>query len=127
VLNCFKDRQLLRNTIDEIWRRLKKQVEERIAFYSDGVAPTKNEVAMKSAMDSLLADINIEDPTAGATSDVEMADGITSTATEQVRRKEKKDKKEKGGKKDKKEKKRKPEEDVAVEPEKKKKKKSKHE
>jgi len=28
---------------------LKKQVEERIAFYSDGVAPTKNEVAMVSA------------------------------------------------------------------------------
>jgi nucleolar protein 56 len=25
---------------------LKKQVEERIAFYADGVAPTKNEVAM---------------------------------------------------------------------------------
>lgn len=69
-------------------------------------------------MDSLLADINIEDPTAGATSDVEMADGITSTATEQVRREKKKDKKEK------KEKKRK-HKGVAEEPEKKKKKKSK--
>lgn len=69
-------------------------------------------------MDSLLADINIEDPTAGATSDVEMADGITSTATEQVRREKKKEKK------DKKDKKRKNEE-VSEEPEKKKKKKSK--
>ncbi|KAE9963711.1 snoRNP complex protein nop56 [Venturia inaequalis] len=101
---------------------LKKQVEERISFYSDGVAPTKNEVAMKSAMDSLLADINIEDPTAGATSDVEMADGITSTAVEQKSREKKKDKKEK---KEKKDKKRKSMDAVAEEPEKKKKKKSK--
>jgi nucleolar protein 56 len=81
-------------------------------------------------MDSLLADINIEDPTAVAPSDVEMADGITSTATEQVvrekKKKEKKEKKEKRETKDKKEKKRKLE-DIQVEPEKKKKKKSKHE
>jgi len=122
---------------------LKKQVEERIQFYSDGVAPTKNEVAMKNAMDLVLADINIDDPTAIAPEDVVMADGVTSTATEQAIRLKKKEKKDKKDKKDKKEekkskkhaeadvseevskkKKRKPEED-AVEPEKKKKKKSK--
>lgn len=73
-------------------------------------------------MDSLLADINIEDPTAGATSDVEMADGVTSTAVEQKSREKKKDKKEK---KEKKDKKRKSMDAVAEEPEKKKKKKSK--
>lgn len=72
-------------------------------------------------MDSLLADINIEDSTAGATNDVEMADGITGTVTELPRREKNKDKKEK---KEKKEKKRK-HEDAAEEPEKKKKKKSK--
>lgn len=80
---------------------LKRQVEERIEFYATGTAPTKNEAAMKAAMDSVLADINIDDPTAGATEDVEMADGATTKATEQAVRhkKEKRDKKEKKSKK----------------------------
>ena len=40
---------------------LKKQVEERLEFYASGVPPTKNAVAMKEAMDSVLADINVDD------------------------------------------------------------------
>ncbi|KAI9773402.1 MAG: snoRNP complex protein nop56 [Geoglossum simile] len=50
---------------------LKKQVEERLEFYASGTAPTKNEVAMKTAMDSVLADISIDDP---VDSDDEVAD-----------------------------------------------------
>jgi nucleolar protein 56 len=55
---------------------------------------------MQAAMNSVLADIGVEDPTATATEDVEMADGVTAAATEQAIRKEKKEKKDK--KKDKK-------------------------
>ncbi|KAF2738284.1 Nop domain-containing protein [Polyplosphaeria fusca] len=73
---------------------MKRQVEERIEFYSSGATPAKNADVMQAAMDSVLADINVEDPTAAATEDVEMADGITAKATEQAIRK-KKDKKEK--------------------------------
>ncbi|KAI9788328.1 MAG: snoRNP complex protein nop56 [Candelina submexicana] len=89
---------------------LRAQVEERLEFYTSGTAPTKNEDAMKSAMDSVLADINVSDPTAGADSDTEMAD-IAPRAV-QKQEKQKKDKKEKKSKKskvenlDKKEKKR---------------------
>jgi nucleolar protein 56 len=50
---------------------------------------------MQAAMNSVLADIGVEDPTATATEDVEMADGVTAAATEQAIRKERKDKKEK--------------------------------
>jgi nucleolar protein 56 len=71
-------------------------------------------------MDSLLADIDIDDPTADPPEDVVMADGVTAAAVEQKVRKEKKDKKDK---KEKKEKKRKHDEDTAVDGEKKKKKK----
>ncbi|KAI5307976.1 snoRNP complex protein nop56 [Ascosphaera atra] len=39
---------------------LKKQVEERLDFYATGNPPMKNEVAMKNAMDSILADINVD-------------------------------------------------------------------
>ncbi|KAF2500024.1 Nop-domain-containing protein [Lophium mytilinum] len=75
---------------------LRKQVEERIDFYATGTAPTKNETAMRAAMDAVLGDIQIEDPTAGGAEDVEMADGVTSQAVEQkLRKKEKKDKKSK--------------------------------
>ncbi|KAH0297256.1 Nop-domain-containing protein, partial [Aureobasidium melanogenum] len=83
---------------------LKAQVEERLNFYATGEAPTKNEQAMQAAMNAVLGDINVEDPTAGAAEDVEMADGVTAAATEQAVRKEK-SKEEK--KKEKKEKKRK--------------------
>ena len=72
-------------------------------------------------MDSLLADIEIADPTADAPEDVVMADGVTAAGVEQKVRKEKKDKKDK---KEKKEKKRK-HEDETPSSEKKKKKKSK--
>lgn len=55
-------------------------------------------------MDSVLQDINIADPTAGAASDEEMADGVTAQATQQKQRheKNKNDKKEKKEKKSKK-------------------------
>lgn len=70
-------------------------------------------------MDSLLADMDIDDPTADAPEDVVDAPGVTGAAVEQKVRKEKKDKKEK---KEKKEKKRK-HDDAEVDGEKKKKKK----
>lgn len=56
---------------------------------------------MQAAMNSVMTDIGIEDPTATAAEDVEMADGITAAATEQAVRKEKKQKKEKKDKKEK--------------------------
>jgi nucleolar protein 56 len=84
---------------------LRNQVEERLEFYASGAPPTKNQEAMKKAMDRVLADLDIdgEDPTAAGAEDVEMADGVTAAATEQVirtkkskeeRKKEKKAKKE---------------------------------
>ncbi|KAL9120479.1 MAG: hypothetical protein Q9187_002965 [Circinaria calcarea] len=39
---------------------LKKQVEERLEFYASGATPTKNELAMKGAMDSVLADLDVD-------------------------------------------------------------------
>jgi nucleolar protein 56 len=72
---------------------LKRQVDERIEFYASGAPPAKNAAVMQAAMNSVLADIGVEDPTATATEDVEMADGVTAAATEQAMRKEKKDKK----------------------------------
>ncbi|CAL5870202.1 uncharacterized protein PFLUO_LOCUS4437 [Penicillium psychrofluorescens] len=75
---------------------LKKQVEERLEFYVSGAAPTKNETAMKSAMDAVLADINVEVDG----SDAEMEDVAEP-------KKEKKDKKEKKEEKSEKKKKRK--------------------
>jgi len=80
---------------------LKRQVDERIEFYASGAPPTKNAAVMQAAMNSVMTDIGIEDPTAGASEDVEMADGITAAATEQAVRKEKKDKKDKKSKKSK--------------------------
>ncbi|MCJ1301732.1 snoRNP complex protein nop56 [Hypocenomyce scalaris] len=79
---------------------LKKQVEERLEFYASGAPPTKNEMAMRNAMDSILADIDVEDPTAGGDSDAEMAD-IAPRAV-QKQEKKSKDKNEKKDKKDKK-------------------------
>ncbi|KAF2259991.1 Nop domain-containing protein [Lojkania enalia] len=79
---------------------LKRQVEERIDFYTTGATPTKNSAVMQSALDSVLADIQIDDPTATSAEDVEMADGITAKATEQAVRK-KKDKEKKKDKKSK--------------------------
>ncbi|KAF2200978.1 pre-rRNA processing nucleolar protein-like protein Sik1 [Delitschia confertaspora ATCC 74209] len=69
---------------------LRAQVEERIEFYSTGVAPSKN----ADVMNRVLADINVDDPTDHAAEDAVKADGITAAATEQAVR-EKKSKKEK--------------------------------
>lgn len=80
---------------------LKRQVDERIEFYASGAPPAKNSAVMQAAMNSVMTDIGIEDPTATAAEDVEMADGITAAATEQAVRKEKKQKKEKKDKKEK--------------------------
>jgi nucleolar protein 56 len=55
----------------------------------------KNSAVMQAAMNSVMADIGVEDPTATAAEDVEMADGVTAGATEQAIRKEKKEKKSK--------------------------------
>ncbi|TIA29365.1 Nop-domain-containing protein [Aureobasidium pullulans] len=108
---------------------LKAQVEERLNFYATGEAPTKNEQAMQAAMNAVLGDINVEDPTAGAAEDVEMADGVTAQATEQAVRKEKSKDEKKKEKKEKKDKKRKSmggdsDDDEADKKEKKKKRKS---
>ncbi|MCJ1481898.1 snoRNP complex protein nop56 [Schaereria dolodes] len=80
---------------------LRQQVEERLEFYSSGASPTKNELAMKNAMDLVLADIDIADPTAGAESDAEMADIAPRAIQKQEKqKKDKKDKKEKKSKKE---------------------------
>ncbi|KAF2121863.1 nucleolar protein 5A [Lophiotrema nucula] len=85
---------------------LKRQVEERIEFYSTGATPAKNAAVMQAAVEEVMLDNqDASDPTAAAAEDVEMADGITAKATEQVVRKkakeEKKAKKEKKNKGDK--------------------------
>ncbi|KAJ5390123.1 Nucleolar protein 56 [Penicillium cataractarum] len=79
---------------------LKQQVEERLEFYSTGAAPTKNEVAMKSAMDAVLAgiDVDVDD------SDAEMEDADVKEKKEKKDKKEKKEKKDKSEKSDKKKK-----------------------
>lgn len=102
---------------------LKRQVEERIEFYASGAPPAKNSAVMQAAMNSVLADIGVEDPSAAAAEDAEPADGITATATEQAVRKEKKEKKQK---KEKKEKKAKHIDEQATEKQSKKDKKRKH-
>ncbi|KAI4244890.1 MAG: hypothetical protein L6R40_002796 [Gallowayella cf. fulva] len=75
---------------------LKKQVEERLAFYDSGATPTKNEMAMRNAMDNVLADLNVDDPTAQIHNDIEMADAAPRAVQKQE--KQKKDKKDKKSK-----------------------------
>lgn len=112
---------------------LKAQVEERLEFYSSGVAPTKNADAMKAAMDSVLGDIAVDD----GDSDEEMAEalplgaapeteGVDAKAAKKMAKAAKKAAKE--GKEGKKEKKRKQSDAGVVEDasEKKKDKKKKH-
>ncbi|KAF7912186.1 uncharacterized protein EAF01_001207 [Botrytis porri] len=108
---------------------LRAQVEERLDFYATGTAPTKNQDAMKKAMDAVLGDINVEDPTA---EDTEMADIAPTSVSKQEKKskdkKEKKEKKDKSEKSEKKDKKRRHSEaNGEEEGEKKKKKKSKAE
>ncbi|KAL7276470.1 Nucleolar protein 56 [Rhizina undulata] len=118
---------------------LRKQVEERLEFYANGAAPTKNQDAMKSAMDAVLADIAVEADGDDDEEDKDMEDIVPKKSkkekkeekaakSEKKEKKEKKDKKEKKEKKTEKEvsKKRRREDDVAEdEGEKKKKKKEK--
>ncbi|KAL8828774.1 MAG: hypothetical protein Q9170_006455 [Blastenia crenularia] len=92
---------------------LKRQVEERLAFYDSGVAPTKNEVAMRKAVDNVLADFDVEDPTAQMNGDTEMADVAPRAIQKQEKqKKDKKDKKDRKDKKDKKEKRERGEEEA---------------
>ncbi|QIX00482.1 hypothetical protein AMS68_005999 [Peltaster fructicola] len=77
---------------------LKEQVEERLRFYAEGINPTKNEDAMKAAMDAALKSINVSDSTADGGLVAEEAidaPGVTAGATEKAVRdkKNKKDKK----------------------------------
>ncbi|KAI5292325.1 snoRNP complex protein nop56 [Ascosphaera acerosa] len=91
---------------------LKQQVEERLNFYATGAPPTKNEVAMRNAMDAVLGDINIDvADDKDDDNDVEMKDDTAAAnpassepADEKKAKKEKKDKKEKKEKKEKKDK-----------------------
>ncbi|KAF2702672.1 Nop domain-containing protein [Pleomassaria siparia CBS 279.74] len=111
---------------------LKRQVDERIEFYASGATPAKNSTVMQAAMDEVLADINVDDPTSKGTEDVVVADGITAKTTEQVIRLKKDHKEKKKSKqvesdaeeekKDKKDKKRKSGDDEDGEGKKKKKK-----
>ncbi|KAF4556224.1 snoRNA-binding domain-containing protein 1 [Elsinoe fawcettii] len=78
---------------------LRDQVEERLEFYATGKAPTKNQDAMKSALDLVLADSSLDDPTATATEEAIPAPGVTGGATEAALRKEKKAKSSKKDKK----------------------------
>ncbi|KAL0260680.1 Nucleolar protein 56 [Diplodia seriata] len=48
------------NPTTKFGEALRAQVEERLEFYRTGVAPTKNEVAMKNAMDKVLGDIEVD-------------------------------------------------------------------
>lgn len=77
---------------------LKSQVEERLKFYDSGAAPTKNELAMRNAMDSVLTDIDLAGPTADVDSDEEMADVAPRAVQKQEKQKKDKEKrKEKRG------------------------------
>jgi len=92
---------------------LRKQVEERLDFYANGTAPTKNVDAMKVAMDAVLADITVDAPAddgddADEEADPEMADIVKPKKSKKDKKekskkekpeKEKKDKKDKENKK----------------------------
>merc|ERR1712151_1188231 len=69
---------------------LKGQVEERLRFYAEGINPTRNEEAMKAAMEETLAHLDVADPTAAGAEEEVSAPGISADATEQKQRKEKK-------------------------------------
>ncbi|OAG39502.1 hypothetical protein AYO21_06330 [Fonsecaea monophora] len=91
---------------------LKKQVEERLEFYSSGAQPTKNEAAMKDAMEKVLAEMEIEPPTKTA-SDLSETAAQKPDSAKKDKKKDKKERKDKAvdpedtGKKEKKDKKRK--------------------
>merc|ERR1711939_749093 len=68
---------------------LKGQVEERLRFYAEGVNPTRNEEAMKAAMEETLAHLDVADPTAAGAEEEVSAPGVSADATEQKKRKSK--------------------------------------
>ncbi|GAB1729597.1 hypothetical protein NU195Hw_g725t1 [Hortaea werneckii] len=79
---------------------LKGQVEERLRFYAEGVNPTRNEEAMKAAMEETLAHLDVADPTAAGAEEEVSAPGVSADATEQKQRKEKKRKSKSGADED---------------------------
>ncbi|CCU75745.1 unnamed protein product [Blumeria hordei] len=64
---------------------LRQQVEERLEFYATGAAPTKNEDAMKSAMDAVLDDIKVDN----IGIDVEMEDIMPNSSKKENKSKDK--------------------------------------
>ncbi|ORY77667.1 U3 snoRNP protein Nop56 [Protomyces lactucae-debilis] len=82
---------------------LKRQVEERLQFYETGETPTKNEVAMKEAMQSVLSDIKVAVPEVESSSSKKKAS--KSDKTEKSSKKDKKRKAEETGEKSSKKKK----------------------
>ena len=66
---------------------LRRQVDERLEFYATGVPPTKNVEVMRGAMDALLADIDIADPTAGADEGEDMVDVAPRAVQKQEKKK----------------------------------------
>src|SRR5690606_15732191 len=54
-IDCFTD-----VPTTKFGEALRGQVEERLAFYSSGAAPSKNADVMSKAMDAVLGDINVE-------------------------------------------------------------------
>jgi len=105
---------------------LKKQVEERLEFYSSGTQPMKNETAMKNAMDSVLSKMDIDGPAEDVDSDEDMADIAPQAVQKQEKKKDKKrEKKHKSEDSEVKEKKRKHSDVNGEDGEKKKKKKKK--
>ena len=96
---------------------LRQQVEERLDFYASGAQPTKNDVAMKNAMDSVLANMDVDvaaDPSAKVDGDEEMGD-VAPRAVQKQERQKKDKKKRREEKEEKKKKKRKQSDGDAME------------
>ncbi|KIW86856.1 uncharacterized protein Z519_12477 [Cladophialophora bantiana CBS 173.52] len=75
---------------------LKKQVEERLEFYSTGAQPTKNETAMKDAMEKVLAEMEVDDPTkTGVDEDILDAEPTATQKQDKGKKDRKKEKKDK--------------------------------
>ncbi|KAK7558972.1 putative pre-rRNA processing nucleolar protein Sik1 [Phyllosticta citricarpa] len=84
---------------------LRQQVEERLEFYQSGTPPTKNEIAMKNAMDQVLAGMDVDDDASDEEAPAKKekkekkskkskdAEGDVSMADAATPKKEKKDKK----------------------------------
>ena len=65
---------------------LRRQVDERLRFYAEGVNPTKNEIAMREAMDATLAEMDIDDPTRGGAEEEIAAPGVGERGVEKALR-----------------------------------------